>query len=108
MHGRPLGGSGTLSTATDTDAVSQPYSFIISMLYFPLCSVSIFDINSTVVSDVPSITIFSPATISRPFEIQKDKIQITIAFSLEQQIEPTNQQTTNRHTQTKHSPLETI
>lgn len=71
MLGRPVGGSGTPSTATETDASSAPCSFITSTLYLPLCSESILDKMIDDVCDVFSIIIFRLDTISRPWNVRK-------------------------------------
>lgn len=53
MHGRPLGGSGVLSTATDAAATSQLCKFITSTVYLPLWS-AWMSVNSSIDEPLPT------------------------------------------------------
>lgn len=70
MHGRPLGGSGMLSTATEAAATSQLCRFITSTVYFPLWLACIF-VRSNIDEPFPTfIWMFSLSVNSWPYYVQ--------------------------------------
>lgn len=84
IHGRPLGGSGVLSTATDAAATSQLCRFITSTVYFPLWSAWMF-VNSSIDDPLPTFIWISSLSVSMwPFSFQYQFKKFNKSIDLEE------------------------